>query len=228
MARSEFRSRPEDRGRDEYEPAVLHSFHRPLSAGAASPPCSARPTPARPTSPSSACSATQSGMIGLPLRLLAREVYDKIVARVGRRPGGADHRRGEDQAAARRASMSAPSRPCRSSSRSTSSPSTRSSSPPTPSAAMSSPTGCCTRAARARRCCSAPRPCAMPIRELLPGANFVSRPRLSQAHLCRRQEDHAAAARARPSSASRPSEVYAIAELIRRQRGGAAVVLGAL
>ncbi|MFV2092367.1 MAG: helicase, partial [Hyphomicrobiales bacterium] len=27
--------------------------------------------------------ANQSGMIGLPLRLLAREVYDKVVARVG-------------------------------------------------------------------------------------------------------------------------------------------------
>ena len=46
-------------------------------------PTIARPTPARPTSPSSACSATRRGMIGLPLRLLAREVYDKIAARVG-------------------------------------------------------------------------------------------------------------------------------------------------
>ena len=42
--------------------------------------------------------AHSSGMIGLPLRLLAREVYDRVVDR-GRRSGRADHRRGEDQAA---------------------------------------------------------------------------------------------------------------------------------
>ena len=42
--------------------------------------------------------AHSSGMIGLPLRLLAREVYNKCVERVGRRAGRADHRRGEDQA----------------------------------------------------------------------------------------------------------------------------------
>ena len=43
--------------------------------------------------------AHSSGMIGLPLRLLAREVYNKCVERVGRRRGRAHHRRGEDQAA---------------------------------------------------------------------------------------------------------------------------------
>ena len=43
--------------------------------------------------------AHSSGMIGLPLRLLAREVYNKVVDRVGRRERRADHRRGEDQAA---------------------------------------------------------------------------------------------------------------------------------
>ena len=42
--------------------------------------------------------AHSSGMIGLPLRLLAREVYNKVVERVGRPQRGADHRRGEDQA----------------------------------------------------------------------------------------------------------------------------------
>ena len=43
------------------------------------------------------------------------------------------------------------------------------------------------------------------VEKLLPGANIVSRPRLSHAHLRRREEDHAAAARARPSSRSRPT-----------------------
>ncbi len=39
--------------------------------------------------------AHSSGLIGLPLRLLAREVYNKIADRVG---ADAHHRRGEDQA----------------------------------------------------------------------------------------------------------------------------------
>ena len=43
--------------------------------------------------------AHSSGVIGLPLRLLAREVYNKIAARVGATERRADHRRGEDQAA---------------------------------------------------------------------------------------------------------------------------------
>jgi ATP-dependent RNA helicase SUPV3L1/SUV3 len=47
------------------------------------------------------------------------------------------------------------------------------------------------------------------------------------AHLCRSEEDHASAARSAIVAFS-ADEVYAIAELIRRQRGGAAVVLGGL
>ena len=54
-----------------------------------------------------------SGMIGLPLRLLAREIYDRVVEARGRALGGADHRRGEDRPAAGAATSSAPSRPCR-------------------------------------------------------------------------------------------------------------------
>ncbi|MGE3869950.1 MAG: helicase-related protein, partial [Pseudorhodoplanes sp.] len=65
------------------------------------------------------------------------------------------------------------------------------------------------------------------VERLLPGANIVQRPRLSQltdagdrklTRLPRRSAIVAFSA----------DEVYAIAELIRRQRGGAAVVLGAL
>ena len=44
----------------------------------------------------------ESGMIGFPLRLLARENYDRIVKLKGAQPCRADHRRGEDPAAGAR------------------------------------------------------------------------------------------------------------------------------
>src|SRR5690242_11398173 len=65
------------------------------------------------------------------------------------------------------------------------------------------------------------------VEKLLPGANIVSRPRLStltyagEKKLTRQPRRTAIVAFS-------ADEVYAIAELIRRQRGGAAVVLGAL
>jgi ATP-dependent RNA helicase SUPV3L1/SUV3 len=72
---------------------------------------------------------------------------------------------------------------------------------------------------------------AMTIRplvdQLLPGANIVSRPRLSQlSHAGERKITRLP--RRSAIVAFSADEVYAIAELIRRQRGGAAVVLGAL
>jgi ATP-dependent RNA helicase SUPV3L1/SUV3 len=65
------------------------------------------------------------------------------------------------------------------------------------------------------------------IRELLPGANLVSRPRLSKLSYAGDRK----ITRLPPRSAIvgfSANDVYAIAELVRRQRGGAAVVLGAL
>ncbi len=65
------------------------------------------------------------------------------------------------------------------------------------------------------------------IADLIPGANFISRPRLSKLTYAGEKK----ITRLPPRSALvafSASEVYAIAELIRRQRGGAAVVLGAL
>ena len=62
------------------------------------------------------------------------------------------------------------------------------------------------------------------VEKLLPGAHVISRPRLFHAHLRRRKK----LTRLPPRSAIvafSAEEVYAIAELIRRQRGGAAVVL---
>ena len=65
------------------------------------------------------------------------------------------------------------------------------------------------------------------IDELIPGANFVSRPRLSKLSYAGEKK----ITRLPPRSAIvafSASEVYSIAELIRRQRGGTAVVLGSL
>ena len=65
------------------------------------------------------------------------------------------------------------------------------------------------------------------VEKLLPGVHVVSRPRLSQLTFAGEKK----ITRLPPRSAIvafSAEEVYAIAELIRRQRGGAAVVLGAL
>jgi ATP-dependent RNA helicase SUPV3L1/SUV3 len=65
------------------------------------------------------------------------------------------------------------------------------------------------------------------VERLLPGANIVSRPRLSQ--LTHAGEKKITRLPRRSAIvAFTAEEVYAIAELIRRQRGGTAVVLGAL
>ncbi len=65
------------------------------------------------------------------------------------------------------------------------------------------------------------------IAEIVPGANFVSRPRLSQLTYAGHKKLTRMPRRAAIVAFS-ASEVYALAELVRRQRGGAAVVLGAL
>ncbi|MGI9404727.1 MAG: helicase-related protein, partial [Hyphomicrobiaceae bacterium] len=65
------------------------------------------------------------------------------------------------------------------------------------------------------------------INEVLPGANFVARPRLSKLSYAG-QKKISRLPRRTAIVAFSATDVYAIAELIRRQRGGAAVVLGAL
>ncbi len=65
------------------------------------------------------------------------------------------------------------------------------------------------------------------IERLLPGANIVSRPRLSQLTFAGDRKMTRLPSRSAIVAFS-ADEVYAIAELVRRQRGGAAVVLGAL
>jgi len=65
------------------------------------------------------------------------------------------------------------------------------------------------------------------VRGLLPSANIVSRPRLSQLSYAG-QKKVSRLPRRSAIVAFSASDVYAIAELVRRQRGGAAVVMGAL
>ena len=65
------------------------------------------------------------------------------------------------------------------------------------------------------------------ISDLIPGANFISRPRLSKLTYAGEKKITRLPPRTALVAFS-AAEVYAIAELIRRQRGGAAVVLGAL
>jgi ATP-dependent RNA helicase SUPV3L1/SUV3 len=65
------------------------------------------------------------------------------------------------------------------------------------------------------------------VERLLPGASIVSRPRLSQLTFAGEKKLTRLPRRSAVVAFS-AEEVYAIAELIRRQRGGAAVVLGSL
>ncbi len=65
------------------------------------------------------------------------------------------------------------------------------------------------------------------IIDLLPGANIISRPRLSKLTYAGQKKISRLPRRSAIVTFA-ASEVYAIAELVRRQRGGTAVVLGAL
>ena len=90
-------------------------------------------------------------MIGFPLRLLAREVYDRVVKLKGANQVALIT--GEEKIVPKDARWFLLHRRnrCRWSAISPSSRSTRRSWAPIRSAAMSSPTGCCTRAAARRR-----------------------------------------------------------------------------
>ncbi|HEX5959182.1 MAG TPA: helicase-related protein [Hyphomicrobiaceae bacterium] len=168
----------------------------------------------------------QSGLIGLPLRLLAREVYDKVVARVGT----------EAVALITGEEKIKPERPrywvC-----------TVEAMPRVPDVDFLAVDEVQLAAdperghvftdrllhARGREetlllGAQTMRPA---IAELIPGANFISRPRLSKLTYAGEKKITRLPTRSAVVAFS-ASEVYAIAELMRRQRGGAAVVLGAL
>jgi ATP-dependent RNA helicase SUPV3L1/SUV3 len=168
----------------------------------------------------------QSGLIGLPLRLLAREVYDKIVARVGT----------EAVALITGEEKIKPERPryyvC-----------TVEAMPREPDVDFLAIDEVQLAAdperghiftdrllhARGREetLLLGAQTMRQAIADLIPGANFISRPRLSKLSYAGEKKITRLPARSAVVAFS-ASEVYAIAELMRRQRGGAAVVLGAL
>src|SRR5262245_2522760 len=168
----------------------------------------------------------QSGLIGLPLRLLAREVYDKIVVRVG----------AEAVALVTGEEKIKPERPryyvC-----------TVEAMPreadvdflaidevqlaADPERGHVFTDRLLHARGREETLLLGAQTMRQAIADLIPGANFISRPRLSKITYAGQKKITRLPARSAVVAFS-ASEVYAIAELMRRQRGGAAVVLGAL
>ncbi|WP_295557832.1 helicase-related protein, partial [uncultured Hyphomicrobium sp.] len=168
----------------------------------------------------------ESGMIGLPLRLLAREVYDKIAARIG-----ADKVAlitGEEKIKPERArfwvaTVEAMPRDV-----------------DVDFLAIDEIQLCADperghvftdrllhARGRAETLLLGAQTMREAIQDLIPGANFISRPRLSRLTYAGEKKITRLPGRSAVVAFS-ANEVYAIAELIRRQRGGTAVVLGAL
>jgi len=168
----------------------------------------------------------QSGLIGLPLRLLAREVYDKIVARVG----------AEAVALVTGEEKIKPERPryyvC-----------TVEAMPrevdvdflavdevqlaADPERGHVFTDRLLHARGREETLLLGAQTMRQAISDLIPGANFISRPRLSKLGYAGQKKITRLPSRSAVVAFS-AAEVYAVAELMRRQRGGAAVVLGAL
>ncbi|MCC7254076.1 helicase-related protein [Hyphomicrobium sp.] len=168
----------------------------------------------------------ESGMIGLPLRLLAREVYDKIAARIG-----ADKVAlitGEEKIKPERARYWV---------------ATVEAMPrdvdvdflaideiqlaADPERGHVFTDRLLHARGRAETLLLGAQTMRDAIQDLIPGANFISRPRLSRLTYAGEKKITRLPGRSAVVAFS-ANEVYAIAELIRRQRGGTAVVLGAL
>jgi ATP-dependent RNA helicase SUPV3L1/SUV3 len=168
----------------------------------------------------------ETGLIGLPLRLLAREVYDKIVARVGAgavalitgeekiKPEGArywvctveamPHEIEADFLAIDEVQLCAD-----------------------PERGHVFTDRLLNTRGKLETLLLGAATMRDAIDELIPGANFISRPRLSKLSYAGEKKLTRLPARSAVVAFS-AADVYSIAELIRRQRGGAAVVLGAL
>ena len=168
----------------------------------------------------------ETGMIGLPLRLLAREVYDKIAARIG-----ADKVAlvtGEEKIKPERARYWV---------------STVEAMPrdvdvdflaidevqlaADPERGHVFTDRLLHSRGRAETLLLGAQTMRDAISDLIPGANFISRTRFSQLSYAGEKKITRLPGRTAVVAFS-ANEVYAIAELIRRQRGGTAVVLGAL
>ncbi len=171
--------------------------------------------------------AHESGMIGLPLRLLAREVYDRIVQE--RSPKSVALITGEEKDHPREPELlglhrrgDAPRPPGRlpRGRRDPTRPGPRNAATPSPAASS-------TPAAPRKRSCSAPEPCAARCASSCP--TFSSSP----ARACRSsrtpgEKKVSRLPRRSAIVAFSADQVYGLAEQLRRQRGGAAVVMGAL
>jgi ATP-dependent RNA helicase SUPV3L1/SUV3 len=168
----------------------------------------------------------ESGMIGLPLRLLAREVYDKICTRVGAEKVAlvtGEEKIKPDRARYWVATVEAMPRDV-----------------DVEFLAIDEVQLCADperghvftdrllhARGRSETLLLGAQTMSGAISDLIPGANFISRPRLSKLSYAGEKKITRLPQRTAVIAFS-ASEVYAIAELIRRQRGGTAVVLGAL
>ncbi len=168
----------------------------------------------------------QSGLIGLPLRLLAREVYDKIVARVG--ADAVALITGEEKIKPERARYyvcTVEAMPREADVDFLAIDEVQLAADPERGHVFTD------RLLHVRGRHETLLLGAQTMREtiadLIPGANFVSRPRLSKLTYAGEKKITRLPSRTAIVAFS-AAEVYAIAELMRRQRGGAAVVLGAL
>ena len=168
----------------------------------------------------------ESGLIGLPLRLLAREVYDKIVARVG--PANVALITGEEKIKPERPRYWV---------------STVEAMPrdvdvdflaideiqlaADPERGHVFTDRLLHARGRSETLLLGAATMRDAISDLIPGANFISRPRLSKLTYAGQKKITRLPKRTAIVAFS-AAEVYAVAELLRRQIGGAAVVLGAL
>ena len=171
--------------------------------------------------------AHSSGMIGLPLRLLAREVYNKVADRVGASEVALITGEEKIKPPNPRFWVSTVEAMPRDLDPAFSSPSTKSRSPPISSAGMSSRIASSIAAAGRKRLSSAPLQRGRSSRGCCRARTSFRGPRLSQLTFAGDRKLTRLPSRSAIVAFS-ADEVYAIAELIRRQRGGAAVVLGAL
>ncbi len=195
-------------------------------AAPASQPCWGRPIPEKPISPSSGCWRIRPGSIGLPLRLLAREVYNKAVERVGADAVALVTGEEKIKPANPRFWVA-----------------TVEAMPRDLDVAFLAideiqlaadferghvfTDRMLNRRGREETLVLGAATMKPIVERLLPGASIVSRPRLSQLTFSGEKKLTRLPRRSAIVAFS-TDEVYAIAELIRRQRGGAAVVLGAL
>ena len=168
----------------------------------------------------------ESGMIGLPLRLLAREVYDKIAARVG--ADAVALITGEEKIKPERARYwvcTVEAMPRDVDVDFLAIDEVQLAGDPERGHVFTN------RLLHARGRSETLLLGAQTMREaigdLIPGANFISRPRLSKLSYAGQKKITRLPQRTAVVAFS-AADVYSIAELIRRQRGGAAVVLGAL